>query len=486
MRCVLAAFFILVSAPLLAQQLTQFQNGQVADADEINANFNALKQAIEAVGLSSRSALIAADGGPDPDTGDVGDVYIDTLNYEFYGPKESTGWGAGVSLIGAVGPQGEVGAQGPKGDTGAVGPAGPQGPQGLTGAAGSRGPQGEIGPQGAEGPQGEAGVAGPVGPMGPQGPKGDAGSTGLPGPQGPAGPAGPQGLAGIQGPTGATGPQGPRGFSSETLLQGYQWLGYTSIAFDRANYGFQTNFYTLSLHCRSEFGAGAQVATNSALHSLVKLSNSFSPPQNSDSAYIYFDSGAVIPIHTASSSGVVSRLHDLFFEISWAGNNPLILAMPSGNFSQGSDTLTIPVACVVRTDELAPESNYTWLGYTTNTYDRQLYGGVINGFTLSDFCKAEFGQAAFVLTNNALKDVWRDSNFSFAEEDVYLALDRLEIVPRDSGSSGSRGPYLADWPLNFVTQGLNDTDKILYSPTRIGDNTSPDTSRRVGCVSIQG
>ncbi len=36
------------------QTLTQFQNGQVADADEINANFNALKQAIEAVGLSER------------------------------------------------------------------------------------------------------------------------------------------------------------------------------------------------------------------------------------------------------------------------------------------------------------------------------------------------------------------------------------------------------------------------------------------------
>ncbi|MDB4491113.1 hypothetical protein N9212_01060 [Luminiphilus sp.] len=43
----------MLSAPLLAQQLTQFQNGQVADADEINANFNALKQAIDAGGLFS-------------------------------------------------------------------------------------------------------------------------------------------------------------------------------------------------------------------------------------------------------------------------------------------------------------------------------------------------------------------------------------------------------------------------------------------------
>lgn len=85
----------------------KFRNGERADADQINRNFEMLEQLIEAV------------------------------------------------PAGAQGPQGEVGPAGPVGPQGEMGPAGPMGPQGAMGPAGPMGPQGEQGPQG---PQGAPGV----------------------------------------------------------------------------------------------------------------------------------------------------------------------------------------------------------------------------------------------------------------------------------------------------------------------------------------
>ena len=83
-----------------------------------------LKDAIDALALEPTSTIIAAEGPPSGDTGEVGDVYIDTASYDFYGPKDSNGCGSGRSLIG---PQGE---QGPQGETGATGAQGPQGDTG--------------------------------------------------------------------------------------------------------------------------------------------------------------------------------------------------------------------------------------------------------------------------------------------------------------------------------------------------------------------
>ena len=90
----------------------QFSNGSVADADQVNANFQE---------LADRISDIPA------------------------GPE---------------GPQGSVGPQG------AQGPVGPVGPQGAQGA---QGPSGPVGPQGATGAQGPQGVQGPIGPEGPAG-----------------------------------------------------------------------------------------------------------------------------------------------------------------------------------------------------------------------------------------------------------------------------------------------------------------------------
>ena len=78
-----------VASPLLAQELKEFSNGEVADADDVNFNFTLLKDAIDALAVEPTSTIIAAEGPPSGDTGEVGDVYIDTATYDFYGPKDT-------------------------------------------------------------------------------------------------------------------------------------------------------------------------------------------------------------------------------------------------------------------------------------------------------------------------------------------------------------------------------------------------------------
>ena len=157
----LPAVAVLSLMPLIVEadeiQLNTFQNGQVADADEVNENFQNLKTAIDDV----------VDNG---------------------------------GIIGPQGPRGltgDVGAKGDKGDQGDVGPQGPQGPKGDTG---SQGPKGDTGDQGPPG-------VGTQGVQGPQGLKGDTGDQGPPG-------VGSQGVQGPQGPKGDTGAQGPPGASN--------------------------------------------------------------------------------------------------------------------------------------------------------------------------------------------------------------------------------------------------------------------------------
>ena len=172
---------------LSAQDLVEFENGQVADADDINSNFNSLKLLIDSIEKESGARLLTGDGEPAPTEGNNGDIYIDVASYMFFGPKQAGVWGEGASLVGPTGLQGVDGEQGPRGERGATGAEGPRGPKG------DNGEKGEIGPQGEQGPAGENGAAGPIGP---QGPKGDSGDTGPIGPQGPAGEVGPVGPQG--------------------------------------------------------------------------------------------------------------------------------------------------------------------------------------------------------------------------------------------------------------------------------------------------
>lgn len=95
-------------------------------------------------GLNGKTVL-HGQGSPVRGVGSDGDFYIDTLNYQIFGPKTGsiTGgtWGLGVSLFGPkgdTGPQGIQGIQGEKGDKGDTGATGATGPQGIQGIEGKK------------------------------------------------------------------------------------------------------------------------------------------------------------------------------------------------------------------------------------------------------------------------------------------------------------------------------------------------------------
>ena len=66
-------------------------------------------------GGGSGNTILSGSGAPLNTLGNNGDFYIDTLNYDIYGPKASGAWGVGVSLIGADGAAGPIGPMGPPG-----------------------------------------------------------------------------------------------------------------------------------------------------------------------------------------------------------------------------------------------------------------------------------------------------------------------------------------------------------------------------------
>ena len=61
---------------------------------------------------------------PNAEDGNLGDFYINTSSYLIFGPKTSSGWGNGASILGAEGPKGDRGDRGEKGDKGDKGDKG--------------------------------------------------------------------------------------------------------------------------------------------------------------------------------------------------------------------------------------------------------------------------------------------------------------------------------------------------------------------------
>ncbi|MGD8568191.1 MAG: hypothetical protein PVJ39_08900 [Gammaproteobacteria bacterium] len=112
------ALAALISAPAFAAPSVQhiFSNGQPADANQVNENFQELADRIEEI-----------PEGPQGPQGEPGPP----------GPQ---------------GIPGQNGANGLNGLDGERGPTGPQGEPGPPGPSGPEGPQGEIGPQGEPGP----------------------------------------------------------------------------------------------------------------------------------------------------------------------------------------------------------------------------------------------------------------------------------------------------------------------------------------------
>ena len=103
---------------------------------------------------NSGNVVLNGSGVPSAGTGANGDFYINTINYDIYGPKTAGAWGSATSLVGPTGATGSTGAQGATGSQGATGA------QGLKGDTGDTGPTGPTGPTGATGPQGETGATG--------------------------------------------------------------------------------------------------------------------------------------------------------------------------------------------------------------------------------------------------------------------------------------------------------------------------------------
>ena len=65
-------------------------------------------------GPAGANGTVIYSGGTVPSStqGVPGDFYIDLSTGMFYGPKLSTGWGTGISLIGPAGPAGTNGTNG--------------------------------------------------------------------------------------------------------------------------------------------------------------------------------------------------------------------------------------------------------------------------------------------------------------------------------------------------------------------------------------
>jgi len=105
--------------------------------------------------------------------GSTGSFYLDLTNGTIYGPKTTTGWGSGLSLLG---PAGAAGATGPKGVAGSKLYAGTALPQATGGAIGDyyldKATDLLYGPKTATGWGTPVNLRGPSGPAGPTGPAG--------------------------------------------------------------------------------------------------------------------------------------------------------------------------------------------------------------------------------------------------------------------------------------------------------------------------
>lgn len=77
-------------------------------------------------GIAGKDGATVLNGNTDPTTeqGSVGDFYINTSTYVLFGPKSSSGWGSGESILGAKGDKGDKGEKGDKGDKGDKGEKG--------------------------------------------------------------------------------------------------------------------------------------------------------------------------------------------------------------------------------------------------------------------------------------------------------------------------------------------------------------------------
>ncbi len=152
--------------------------------------------------------ILHGSGAPSTAAGVTGDFYINTDNYDFYGPK-GTAWPSPVSIVN--GPKGDTGDTGAPGAAGTDGTNGTNGTNGFTILSGTASPASTLGVNGdfyidtddhlIYGPKAAGAWGGSTSLVGPKGDTGDTGATGSTGATGNAGTNGTNGTNGSDGRT---------------------------------------------------------------------------------------------------------------------------------------------------------------------------------------------------------------------------------------------------------------------------------------------
>jgi hypothetical protein len=138
--------------------------------------------------------------------------------------------------------------------------------------------------------------------------------------------------------------------NTDAASSGFIFDGYTTQAFARSAYGETLNFYTLSNHCKQEFGPSSFVLTTRILTSLITQSDTFTPP-SADPAFIIWDSGRTVYYDRGTSSEQVAIVDNI-----WSGNGQQAFGpasiSPNGRlgtiYQMGTDENPSSVACASR------------------------------------------------------------------------------------------------------------------------------------------
>jgi hypothetical protein len=104
----------------IEQLKAKFESGDWPRSTDYMDMIDTLAALPEQVG--GGTSVLNGVGAPSAETGSNGDFYINSSNYDIYGPKTFGSWGSATSL---VGPTGATGSTGATGATGSTGPAGP-------------------------------------------------------------------------------------------------------------------------------------------------------------------------------------------------------------------------------------------------------------------------------------------------------------------------------------------------------------------------
>lgn len=285
--------------------------------------------------------ILNGTGAPSGGLGIDGDFYLNTANYDFYGPKASGSWGSPTSL---VGPTGATGATGATGSTGAAGADGADGADGNTVRSGSGTPSGGLGVDGDFYINTAANTI--------YGPK-TSGSWGSP--------------TSIVGPTGATGSNGTNGTNGNTVLNGSGApSGGTGVNGDfylnTANYDFY------GPKTGGSWGSPVSLKYNITPQTLTSGTSITYDIASGVNAYLALAHNATITMSKTGGSVVAGETGVLTVRMTTPGN--FTLAVPNGTVTLNPNTGdTTTIAWYYNgTNYVWRDGNATAINTSTGTY----------------------------------------------------------------------------------------------------------------------